>query len=86
MPKQLQIVRKASGYYLVIYFGSPETVPDALPGKKSIGLDAGIESFIATPTQLIKREASKSMPLFRRNFFPYKSGSGVSPYSIKKTA
>jgi putative transposase len=54
IPKQLQVVRKASGYYLVIYFESPETVPDALPGQKSIGLDAGIESFVATPTQLIK--------------------------------
>jgi len=39
---------------LVIYFESPEIVPDALPGKRSIGLDAGIESFVATPTQLIK--------------------------------
>lgn len=54
VPKQLQVVRKASGYYLVIYFESPETVPDAIPGNKSIGLDAGIESFVATPTQLIK--------------------------------
>jgi putative transposase len=54
IPKQLQVVKKASGYYLVIYFESPETVPDALPGQKSIGLDAGIESFVATPTQLIK--------------------------------
>ncbi len=54
IPKQLQVVRKASGYYLMIYFESSETVPDALPGKKSIGLDAGIESFVATPTQLIK--------------------------------
>ncbi len=54
LPKQLQVVRKASGYYLVIYFESPEAVPDTLPGKKSIGLDAGIESFVATPTQLIK--------------------------------
>ncbi len=54
VPKQLQVVKKATGYYLVIYFESPETVPDALPGKKSIGLDAGIESFVATPTQLIK--------------------------------
>jgi putative transposase len=54
VPKQLQVVKKASGYYLVIYFESPETVPDALPGQKSIGLDAGIESFVATPTQLIK--------------------------------
>lgn len=54
IPKQLQVVKKASGYYLVIYFESPETVPDAMLGKKSIGLDAGIESFVATPTQLIK--------------------------------
>jgi putative transposase len=54
VPKQLQVVKKASGYYLVIYFESSETVPDALPGQKSIGLDAGIESFVATPTQLIK--------------------------------
>ena len=54
VPKQLQVVRKASGYYLVIYFESLESVPDAVPGKTSIGLDAGIESFVATPTQLIK--------------------------------
>ena len=54
VPKQLQVVRKASGYYLVIYFESSESVPDMLPGKRSIGLDAGIESFVATPTQLIK--------------------------------
>jgi putative transposase len=54
VPKQLQVVRKASGYYLVIYFESSEVVPDANPGQKSIGLDAGIESFVATPTQLIK--------------------------------
>ena len=52
--KQLQVVRKASGYYLVIYFESSESVPDAVPGSKSIGLDAGIESFVATPTELIK--------------------------------
>ena len=54
IPKQLQVVRKASGYYLVIYLESSESVPDAAPGKRSIGLDAGIESFVATPTKLIK--------------------------------
>jgi putative transposase len=54
VPKQLQVVKKASGYYLVIYFESSEVVPDANPGQTSIGLDAGIESFVATPTQLIK--------------------------------
>ena len=53
-PKQFQIVRKASGYYLMIVFQSSESVPDALPGQVSIGIDAGIESFVATPTELIK--------------------------------
>ena len=53
-PKQFQVVRKASGYYLMIVFQSNESVPDALPGKVSIGLDAGIESFVATPFELIK--------------------------------
>lgn len=52
--KQLQIIRKASGYYLMIVFQSNESVPDAVLGKVSIGLDAGIESFVATPTELIK--------------------------------
>ncbi|MDJ0747789.1 MAG: transposase [Xenococcaceae cyanobacterium MO_167.B27] len=53
-PKQFQVVRKASGYYLMIVFQSAESVPDALPGKVSIGIDAGIESFVATPSELIK--------------------------------
>ena len=54
LPKQFQIVKRASGYYLMIVFQSKETVPDIIPGKKSVGIDAGIESFIATPTELIK--------------------------------
>lgn len=54
IPKQFQIVRRASGYYLMIVFQSTELVPDPIPGKTSIGLDAGIESFIATPSELIK--------------------------------
>ena len=53
-PKQFQVVRKASGYYLMIVFQSSESVPDAVPGRVSIGIDAGIESFVATPTELIK--------------------------------
>ena len=53
-PKQFQIVKRASGYYLMIAFQSQELVPDAVPGRKSLGIDAGIESFVATPTELIK--------------------------------
>lgn len=54
IPKQIQVIKRASGYYLMIVFQSEEKVTDALLGAKSIGLDAGIESFIATPTELIK--------------------------------
>ena len=54
-PKQFQIVKKASGYYLMIVFQSSEEVPDAIPGKKSLGIDAGISNFITTSNQeLIK--------------------------------
>ena len=53
--KQARIVKKASGYYLMITFKSSELVPDNSAGKVSLGLDAGIESFIATSTgELIK--------------------------------
>lgn len=53
--KQARIVKKASGYYLMIAFQSRESCPDAPVGKFSLGLDAGIESFIATDKgELIK--------------------------------
>lgn len=54
-PKQARIVKKASGYYLMIAFQSKESCPDAPVGKVSLGIDAGIESFIATDRgELIK--------------------------------
>ncbi|NES74681.1 MULTISPECIES: RNA-guided endonuclease TnpB family protein [Okeania] len=53
--KQARIVKKASGYYLMITFTSSESVPDNPVGKVSLGVDAGIENFVATSTgQLIK--------------------------------
>lgn len=80
IPKQLQVVRKASGYYLVIYFESSESVPEALPGKRSIGIDAGIESFVATPTELIKSprfllKASRKLKLLQRKLKNKTKGS-----------
>ncbi len=54
-PKQLRIVRKATGYFAQIIFVSQESVPDILPGQISLGLDAGVSSFIATSRgELIK--------------------------------
>ena len=55
VPKQFQVVKRASGYYLMITFQLKESVPDAIPEKVSLGIDAGIESFIATSSgELIK--------------------------------
>ncbi|NEN88502.1 MAG: transposase [Okeania sp. SIO3H1] len=53
--KQARIIKKATGYYLMITFTSSDLVPDNPVGKKSLGIDAGIESFVATSTgKLIK--------------------------------
>ncbi|NER03236.1 MAG: transposase [Okeania sp. SIO3C4] len=46
--KQARIIKKATGYYLMITFTSSELVPDNPVGKVSLGVDAGVESFIAT--------------------------------------
>ena len=53
--KQARIFKKASGYYLMLTFQSQEQCPDAPVGKVSLGIDAGIESFVATSSdELIK--------------------------------
>ncbi len=72
-PKQLRIVRKATGYFAQIILVSNESIPDVLPGEVSLGLDAGISSFIATSRgELIKtpefilRAARKLKSLQRR--------------------
>jgi len=53
--KQARIVKKARGYYLMLYFQSSEQCPELIVGKTSLGIDAGIESFVATSQgELIK--------------------------------
>lgn len=41
--KQSRIVKKASGYYLMVSFTSSELMPENPVGKKFLGIDAGIE-------------------------------------------
>jgi putative transposase len=79
-PKQFQIVRRASAYYLMIIFQSSEIVPDPISGKTSIGLDAGIESFVATPSELIKnpkflRSKLRTLKLLQRRLKKKTKGS-----------
>lgn len=79
--KQARVVRKASGYYLMLVFQSQESVPDALPGSKSLGLDAGIESFVAASDgELIKSpkflvHAQRKLKLLQRRLKLKKRGS-----------
>ncbi len=71
-PKQLRIVRKVTGYFAQIIFVSNESVPDPIPGNKSLGLDAGISSFAATSKgELIKTpsfvlKAARKLKLLQR--------------------
>jgi len=53
--KQIRVVKKASGYYLMICFVSDEVIPDNPAGEISLGIDAGINAFVATSRgELIK--------------------------------
>ncbi|WP_048324148.1 RNA-guided endonuclease InsQ/TnpB family protein, partial [Crocosphaera watsonii] len=49
--KQVQIVKKASGWYAVICIQSDVKVPSPQPQGKSLGIDLGLEKFIATSQQ-----------------------------------
>ncbi len=55
--KQARIVKKATRYYLMITLTSSELLPDNPIGKVSLGVDAGIESFIATSTGKLVKSA-----------------------------
>ena len=79
--KQARIVKKATGYYLMIAFQSQESCSNAPVGKVSLGIDAGIESFIATDRgELIKApkfllKAQSKLKLLQRRLKHKKKGS-----------
>ncbi len=79
--KQARIVRKASGYYLMLSFQSTEEIPDVPVGQISLGLDAGIESFVATSSdELIKApkfllKAQRQLKLLQRRLKTKTKGS-----------
>ena len=79
--KQARIVKKASGYYIMVSFQSDEVCTDAIVGKTSLGLDAGIESFVATSKEeLIKaptflRSKLRELKLLQRRLKLKKKGS-----------
>jgi len=46
--KQVRVVRKASGYFLMFTLEFNIKVPDIIPGGHPVGLDLGLDKFVAT--------------------------------------
>jgi putative transposase len=80
-PKQARIIQKASGFYVSVSFQSTELVPDMTVGKTCLGIDAGIESFVATSRgDLIKAprfllKVQSKLKLLQRRFKHQVKGS-----------
>ena len=54
--KQARIVRKASGYFLILSLECDVNVPDAMPHGFPVGIDLGLDQFLATSEgKLVKR-------------------------------
>lgn len=54
--KQVRVVRRASGWYAMLVLRLDVSVPDVLPHGEPVGIDLGLENFLATSTgKLIAR-------------------------------
>ena len=79
--KQARIVRRASGYYVMLSLQCDIQVPDVIPKGEPIGIDVGLNSFVATSSgELIARprfrvDASRKLKLLQRKLKHKKKGS-----------
>ncbi len=48
--KQAQVVKRASGWYVMLTLQADVDVPDVMPHGQPIGIDLGLKSFLATST------------------------------------
>jgi len=81
IPKQVRIIKKASGYYININLQLDVDVPDVPPHGYPMGIDLGLEKFLATSEgELIKghkflRESEGELKLLQRKLKNKKKGS-----------
>lgn len=79
--KQARIVRKASGYYVMLSLQCDVQVPSVIPHGEPLGIDLGLTSFVATSSgELIARpkflcEASRKLKLLQRRLKHKQKGS-----------
>jgi putative transposase len=79
--KQARIVKKASGYYVMLSLQLDVNVPDTPPSGRPLGIDLGLEKFLATSDgELIKRPRffkplARKLKLLQRRLKHKKNGS-----------
>jgi putative transposase len=79
--KQVRIVKKASGYFAMLSLQCDVQVPDAMPHGHPIGIDLGVEKFLATSDgELIARprffnSLHRKLKLLQRRLKHKKKGS-----------
>ncbi|WP_107669166.1 RNA-guided endonuclease TnpB family protein [Cyanothece sp. BG0011] len=90
--KQVQIVKKASGWYAVVCIQSDVKIPSVKPQGKSLGIDLGLEKFIATSQQeLIARpkffiELQSKLRWLQRRLSKKQKGSKNRVKALQKVA
>lgn len=79
--KQARIVRRASGYFVMLSLQCDVQVPDVMPHGLPVGIDVGLDAFVATSEgELIARprffvDASRKLKLLQRRLKHKKKGS-----------
>jgi putative transposase len=90
--KQARIVKKASGYYIILSLQLDVNVPDTPPQGHPLGIDVGLEKFLATSEGgLIKRPLffkalARKLKLLQRRLKHKKKGSKNKAKVAKKIA
>jgi putative transposase len=90
--KQARIVKKASGYYVMLSLQLDVNVPDTLPSGHPLGIDVGLEKFLATSDgELIKRPRffkalARKLKLLQRRLKHKKNGSKNKAKLARKIA
>jgi putative transposase len=90
--KQARIVRKASGYYVMLSLQLDVNIPDTPPSGHPLGIDVGLEKFLATSDgELIKRPKlfkvlARKLKLLQRRLKHKKNGSKNKAKLARKVA
>jgi putative transposase len=90
--KQVRVVKRASGWYAMLVLGVDVSVPDVVPHGEPVGLDLGLEKFLATSTgRLIARpkffvSLQSKLKSLQRGMKNQKKGSSNWKKACKKVA